>query len=145
MRDLFEATLTLLYRLLFLLYAESRDLLPIREAPYRQASLKKIKEEIAGQAGIADSEVRDKLIKAYSDRETGIYDRLGRLFRAMDQGDASLNVPIYNGGLFLTSVGVQASACASGGGRPDCFSVAGGLAVMRQTSNHDGQPAQPKG
>jgi hypothetical protein len=31
--DVFEATLTLLYRLLFLLYAESRDLLPIREAP----------------------------------------------------------------------------------------------------------------
>src|SRR5205807_699343 len=54
LRDLFEATLTLLYRLLFLLYAESRDLLPIREAPYRQASLKKIKEEIAARAGIAD-------------------------------------------------------------------------------------------
>jgi hypothetical protein len=28
--DIFEATLTLLYRLLFLLYAESRDLLPVR-------------------------------------------------------------------------------------------------------------------
>lgn len=42
--EVFEATLTLLYRLLFLLYAESRDLLPIREAPYQAASLKKIKE-----------------------------------------------------------------------------------------------------
>ena len=42
LKEIFEATLTLLYRLLFLLYAESRDLLPIREAPYREASLKKI-------------------------------------------------------------------------------------------------------
>jgi hypothetical protein len=49
--NIFEATLTLLYRLLFLLYAESRDLLPIREAPYHAASLKKIKEEIAEKAG----------------------------------------------------------------------------------------------
>src|SRR5205814_1509322 len=103
LRDLFEATLTLLYRLLFLLYAESRDLLPIREARYRRARLKKITEEIAARAGIADSEVRDQLIKAYSDSETALYDRLSRLFRAMDQGDPSLNVPTYNGGLFLTS------------------------------------------
>ena len=103
LRDLFEATLTLLYRLLFLLYAESRDLLPIREAPYRQASLKKIKESIAQQGGTADSEVRDHLIKAYSDKETALYDRLSLLFQAMDKGDPTLNVPTYNGGLFLTA------------------------------------------
>ncbi|NQT12818.1 MAG: hypothetical protein HQ582_08715, partial [Planctomycetes bacterium] len=53
LRDAYEATLTLLYRLLFLLFAEARDLLPIREAPYREASLKKIKQEIAEKAGIA--------------------------------------------------------------------------------------------
>ena len=57
LHDVYEATLTLLYRLLFLLYAESRDLLPIREGPYREASLKKIKEEIGRKAGIAESEV----------------------------------------------------------------------------------------
>ena len=53
LHDTYEATLTLLYRLLFLLYAESRNLLPIREAPSRAASLTKIKEEIADKAGIA--------------------------------------------------------------------------------------------
>ncbi len=37
-------TLTLLYRLLFLLYAESRDLLPVREAEYYDLSLKCLKE-----------------------------------------------------------------------------------------------------
>jgi len=113
LRDLLEATLTLLYRLLFLLYAESRDLLPIREAPYRQASLKKIKEEIAEQGGTADSEVRDRLINAYSDKETALYDRLTRLFQAMDKGDPTLNVPTYNGGLFLTSPPTKRQDAAS--------------------------------
>src|SRR5207247_1212953 len=101
--DIFEATLTLLYRLLFLLYAESRDLLPIRETPYHAASLKKIKEEIAEKAGVAESGVAEGLQKAYSPKETALYDRLCQLFRAMDKGDPILNVPTYNGGLFNTT------------------------------------------
>jgi type I restriction-modification system DNA methylase subunit len=101
--DIFEATLTFLYRLLFLLYAESRDLLPIREAPYHAASLKKIKEEIAGKAGVAESGVAEALQKTYSPKETTLYDRLCQLFRAMDKGDPILNVPTYNGGLFNTT------------------------------------------
>ena len=101
MKDAFEATLTLLYRLLFLLYAEARDLLPIREAAYKAASLKQIKEEIAEKAGIAETDVPTRL-NAYPDTETTLYDHLARLFGVMDQGDAVLNVPCYNGGLFLT-------------------------------------------
>jgi hypothetical protein len=101
--ELFEATLTLLYRLLFLLYAESRDLLPIREAPYHEASLKKIKDEIADKAGVAESEVPERLDKAYSAKETTLYDRLARLCRAMADGEPVLNVPKYNGGLFNTA------------------------------------------
>src|SRR5207245_366448 len=100
--DVFEGTLTLLYRLLFLLYAESRGLLPVREAPYHAASLKKIKEEIAEQAGVAESDAAARLDKAYSPKSTTLYDRLARLFQAMDRGDPILNVPVYNGGLFNT-------------------------------------------
>lgn len=101
--DIFEATLTLLYRLLFMLYAESRDLLPIREAPYQAASFKKIKDEIADKAGVAESDVAERLNKAYSAKETTVYDRLCKLFQAMDKGDPILNVPTYNGGLFNTT------------------------------------------
>jgi hypothetical protein len=101
--DIFEATLTLLYRLLFLLYAESRDLLPIREAPYQAASLKKNKDEIADKAGVAEGEVLERMNKAYSAKETTLYERLCKLFQAMDKGDPILNVPTYNGGLFNTS------------------------------------------
>ena len=48
----FSATLTFLYRLLFLLYAESRDLLPVREVRgYYEKSLEKLKEQVAEKAG----------------------------------------------------------------------------------------------
>jgi hypothetical protein len=101
--DIFEATLTLLYRLLFLLYAESRDLLPIREAPYQAASLKKIKDELADKAGVAEADVAERLNKVYSAKDTTLYDRMCKLFQAMDKGDPVLNVPTYNGGLFNTT------------------------------------------
>ncbi|HEY3966840.1 MAG TPA: Eco57I restriction-modification methylase domain-containing protein, partial [Planctomycetaceae bacterium] len=101
--ELFEATLTLLYRLLFLLYAESRELLPVREAAYQQKSLKALKGEVAERAGIAASEVEQRLKKSYSDKQTGLYARLCELFRAMGEGNADLNIPTYNGGLFVTS------------------------------------------
>jgi len=101
--DIFEATLTFLYRRLFLLYAESRDLLPIREAPYQAVSVKKVKDEIADKAGVAESDVAERLNKAYSAKETAIYDRLCKLFHAMNLGDPIVNMPTYNGGLFNTT------------------------------------------
>lgn len=93
-------TLTLLYRLLFLLYAESRDLLPVRESAYYALSLKRMKEEIAAVATDAESQADDKIADHYAKRATTLYDRLARLFRVMDEGDAAANVPTYNGGLF---------------------------------------------
>jgi hypothetical protein len=75
-------------------------LLPIRETPYQAASLKKIKDEIADKAGVAESDVAERLNKAYSAKDTTLYDRLYKLFQAMDSGDPILNVPTYNGGLF---------------------------------------------
>ena len=95
-----EATLTLLFRLLFLLYAEARHLLPICESAYRERSLRRITEEIAAAAGMAESEIEEWLKKAYSATDTTLYDRLARLFAAIDRGDAALNVPTYNGWLF---------------------------------------------
>ena len=101
----FQATLTFLYRLLFVLYAEARDLLPVRETRgYWEVSLQRIKEEIAGKAGNLEDEVNDRLEKAYSAGETTLYDRLLKLFRVIDRGAAELNVPIYNGGLFQTEL-----------------------------------------
>lgn len=97
-------TLTLLYRLLFLLYAESRDLLPIREAEYYKLSLKSLKEEVAEKAGVAESEADDKINGTFRKSSTVLYDRLADpengLFAAMGDGRPAANVPRYNGGLF---------------------------------------------
>ena len=99
----FSATLTFLYRLLFLLYAESRDLLPVREVRgYHEKSLERLKRQVAEKAGTIEDQAPGKLKVAYTDLSTAFYDRLQELFDAVDEGDAALNVPVYNGGLFMT-------------------------------------------
>ncbi len=100
----FSGTLTFLYRLLFLLYAESRDLLPVREQHgYYPHSLEHLKREIAKSAGNIEDQAPAKIKAAYHDLSTTFYDRLQALFHVIDKGDTSLNVPVYNGGLFVTS------------------------------------------
>ena len=104
-RQVFNGTLTLRYRLLFLLYAESRDLLPVKEVRgYWERSLTKLKEDIAGRAGPIGDAAPDQLSKAYraSADATELYDRLLDLFSVIDLGSRDLNVPLYNGGLFIT-------------------------------------------
>jgi len=101
--QVFHGTLTLLYRLLFLLYAEARDLLPVKEAHgYYAASLKRLKQEVAEAAGGLTDEVEGRLKKAYRADATTLYDRLAKLFAVVDRGEKSLNVPVYNGGLFIS-------------------------------------------
>ncbi len=88
----FRATLTLLYRILFLLYAESRDLLPVNDAQrYGQFSLRTMCERLWKNVSINS---------VFSGVTTVYYDLLKILFKLVDRGDAQLNVPRYNGGLF---------------------------------------------
>jgi Eco57I restriction-modification methylase/TaqI-like C-terminal specificity domain len=88
--QVYEATLSFLYKLLFLLYAEARNLLPI-DRDYRDYSLIKMTQEVA-----LGMERQKKL----SQTSTGLYDRLLSLFQIVDRGDPGLEVPRYNGGLF---------------------------------------------
>ena len=104
--EVFNGTLTLLYRLLFLLYAESRDLLPVKEARgYWERSLTKLKADIAEKAGPIGDDVPDQVQEVYqaSADATELYDRLLDLFSVIDRGSHHLNVPLYNGGLFITN------------------------------------------
>ena len=102
-RLVFEGTLTLLYRLLFLLYAEARGLLPVREQRgYFEHSLTRLKEDIAEKAGNIYDEAPSNLNTAYRTDTTDLYDRLMKLFAVIDRGSRELNVPLYNGGLFIT-------------------------------------------
>ncbi|MGD0337501.1 MAG: TaqI-like C-terminal specificity domain-containing protein [Bacteroidota bacterium] len=102
--EVFRGTLTFLYRLLFLLYAESRDLFPVKETRgYYEKSLTKLKQEIAEHAGDIDDEVEEKIKKTYTITGTDLYDRMLDLFKTIDQGNPAVNVPMYNGGLFLSN------------------------------------------
>jgi hypothetical protein len=100
----YNATLTLLYRLLFLLYAESRDLLPVAEVGgYYEKSLTALKDEIATAARTAEGQRDERLSAAYSadPGQIGLWNRLTDLFSIIGDGRTELNVPRYNGGLFL--------------------------------------------
>src|SRR5712691_1311031 len=99
----FSGTLTFLYRLLFLFYAESRDLLPIREVRgYYQKSMEKLKRELAATAGPIEDQAPAKIKAAYNELSTALYDRLQDLIHAVYRGDPHLNLPVYNGGLFVS-------------------------------------------
>ncbi len=95
LKEVRDAALIFLYRLLFVLYAEDRGLLPVNEARYADYGLRK--------------NVRDKIARImaeygeFSDKATVYYDRLASLFGQIGYGDRSIGLPPYNGGLFSTA------------------------------------------
>ena len=86
-----DASLRLLFRFLFLLYAEDRDLLPVRHDGYRQYGLQPMRDEAAA---IVDG------LRTVSDQRTTWWPRLTNLFSAIANGDTDMGLPPYNGGLF---------------------------------------------
>ena len=93
LRRIYAASLSLLYKLLFLLYGEARNLLPMENAGYRYESL------TAMALRFAEWRDAQRNISAAT-HATGEYDRLRALFHRVDRGDPSLGIPRYNGGLF---------------------------------------------
>ena len=89
-----EAALICLYRLLFVLYAEDRGLLPVNDARYADYGLRQpVREHIAR---------RMEQGAVFSSRATGYYDKLLNLWGMIDEGDPDIGLPPYNGGLFAT-------------------------------------------
>lgn len=87
-----EAALILLYRLLFILYAEDRDLLPVKDTRYDDYGLRnKVRLDV--------KERKDKN-DVFSETAARYWGAMADLFIAIDQGDASIGLPPYNGGLF---------------------------------------------
>lgn len=86
--ELERAALTLVFRALFILYAESADYLPMDNRSYRQASLTSLVDEAA--------ESRDRL----GMRSTSLWDRFVLLVKAMRTSNPAWGVPAYNGALF---------------------------------------------
>lgn len=87
-----NAALILLYRLLFLLYAEDRDLLPVKEKRYQAYSLRvKVRNDVGKRKDEGDT---------FSATASRYWAVIEDLTRAIDQGDTAIGLPPYNGGLF---------------------------------------------
>ena len=99
--EVFTGTMTFLYRLMFVLYAESLELLPLNQHNgYRTTSVYRLKQEIAQVGGTILDQAAAKLRHTYTTTSTSLYARLNELFAVIDQGSPALNMPTYNGGLF---------------------------------------------
>ena len=92
-RAIYDNALIVLYRLLFILYAEARDLLPARQAGmYRDSySLHAITRDIATGA---------RLDRRLLPGTATLWPRLAALFEIIDAGSPPLGVATFNGGLF---------------------------------------------
>jgi hypothetical protein len=91
LEDVRQASLVLLYRLLFLLYAEDRDLLPVGEKRYDDYALRQQRSEVGRR--VSENDV-------FSDTATKIWHHVADLARIIDKGEAKVGIPPYNGGLF---------------------------------------------
>ncbi len=90
LQAIYQNAIYLLYRILFLFYAEARDLLPLDNPAYRVASLAALVETAHG---------RETEGASGSDKHS-LWKHLSRLFIVVDDGDDELGVAAYNGGLF---------------------------------------------
>ncbi len=89
-----EAALVLLYRLLFLFYAEDRNLLPVRDERYTPYSVRRIRLDVQAKVDVGST---------FSSTMSNIWLSLKGVTELIDQGDDDIGMPAYNGGLFSWS------------------------------------------
>jgi hypothetical protein len=94
LEDIYHESLSLMYRLLFLFYAESRELLPLDNDTYRESySLESIRDEVRSVQDDPDTK------RFFAAGNTTLWERLAELFKLLDTGWGTV-IPPYNGGLF---------------------------------------------
>ena len=89
-----QAALVLLYRLLFIFYAEDRNLLPVRDSRYDDYGLRdRVRLDVGRRKDQDDT---------FSETQSRYWSAICDLCDAIDVGDASIGLPPYNGGLFYS-------------------------------------------
>ena len=84
-----QSALKIMYRIWFLAYAESRDLLPTKDTKYKPISLQSIREQLDSYDVTSDN--------------TNCWSALLKLFEGMRKGSPKHNLPQYSGNLFKLS------------------------------------------
>lgn len=101
----YEQTLVILFRLMFVAYAEDRELLPYRtNSNYADHSLKRI------ARGLADEKLAGR--QDFDDRTGELWEEVRQLWRAVHQGNSRWGVPGYDGGLFSDDPDVNVAGAA---------------------------------
>jgi hypothetical protein len=93
LEDIYHESLSLMYRLLFLFYAESRELLPVDNEVYQTYSLEALRDDVHSVLDDPDPKV------FFAKGRTDLWQRLKDLFKFLDKGWNNI-IPAYNGGLF---------------------------------------------
>ena len=93
-----EQSFVLLYRLLFIMFAEDRRLLPygVNRTYTNNRSMGRHRDEVASRLELA----ADQPMADYSRETTDLWGDLQDLFDLVDRGHRGYGVPAYNGGLF---------------------------------------------
>ena len=98
LEEAYHCCLLILFRLLFLAYAEDRGLLPYgRNALYDRHAVKTLAKEFAANPDTT-----------FDPEASGYWDDLQTLWAAVDEGNRRWDVPAYNGGLFSNDSGAGA-------------------------------------
>ena len=98
LREAYQVALRILYRLLFVAYAEDRDLLPLHTSrSYREHSLKRIAQRLG--------EARRKGVEFGGD--DFYWAEVAQIWKAINRGNAEWEVPAYNGTLFASEPAVS--------------------------------------
>lgn len=101
--ETYQMALVVLFRLLFVAYAEDKELLPYRTNDlYKARSLKQKAHEL----------IEILHAKTPFGNDTTHWEEIDRLFRAVDKGNPEWSVPAYNGGLFSRDPAVSSAGAA---------------------------------
>ena len=103
----YRVAVTVLFRLLFIAYAEDSRLLPANHPAYAPHSLKSLARSQADAINAGhdlgfDNPLTDEVEPDTDTSSTDLWDTCRNLFVAVDQGRPAWGVPVYNGGLFST-------------------------------------------
>lgn len=101
----YEQTLIILFRILFVAYAEDRDLLPYRSnSLYASHSLKHMAQRLSELSKDGDL--------SFDERAASLWNDVKALWDAVDAGNETWDVPVYDGGLFSNDAEVNEAGAA---------------------------------
>ena len=130
--DAYEQVMVILFRLLFVAYAEDKDLLPYRtNNHYTDHSLKRMARRLA--------EDRRAGRERYDDQAASLWDDVRQLWAAVNRGNTGWGVPAYNGGLFSDDPAVSQAGAALTGLRLTDAELAPALAGLLIDNSPEGE------